>query len=165
MRLKLSEIHLGFKNRSFKILAKDLPERGIVYKNDWITGNISLENENKYYRIIGKLNAKTIYICVRCVKNFSFNIVQKVNILILPDTESNTDEKNIDFVRINKSNNYVDLSNAFADLIALSEPLKPLCHEKCAGICYYCGIQKTNHCSCEDQKDTSIWDNLKKINI
>ena len=78
MRLKLSEIYLGFKNKSFKILAKDLPERGIVYKNNLITRFISLENENKYYRLIGKLNAKTIYICVRCLKNFSFNVVQRL---------------------------------------------------------------------------------------
>ena len=41
MRLKLSEIYLGFKNKSFKILYKDLPDRGIIYKNNLITGNIS----------------------------------------------------------------------------------------------------------------------------
>ena len=130
MRLKLSEIYLGFKNKSFKILYKDLPERGIVYKNNLITGNISLENENKYYRLKGKLNAKTIYICVRCVKNFPINVVQKVNILMVPDTERFKQEINIDFVHINKSDDYVDLSDVFADLIALSEPLKPLCDEK-----------------------------------
>ena len=84
---------------------------------------------------------------------------------MVPDTERFKQEINIDIVHINKSNDYVDLSDVFADLIALSEPLKPLCHENCSGICYYCGIEKTNHCSCEDQKDTSVWDKLKKIHI
>ena len=85
---------------------------------------------------------KQIYVCVRCLKNFSFNIVQKVNILMVPDTERFKQEINIDIVHINKSDDYVDLSDVFADLIALSEPLKPLCDEKCSGICSYCGIEK-----------------------
>ena len=46
-----------------------------------------------------------------------------------------------------------------------SEPLKPLCDETCSGICSYCGIDKITHCSCEDQKDTSVWDKLKNIDI
>ena len=165
MRLKLSEIYLGFKNKSFKISHRDLPDRGVVYKDKLITGSISLESENKYYRLKGKLNATTEYICVRCLKNFPFHIVQKVNILMVPGTERFKQRLNIDIVHINKSDDYVDLGYVFADLIALSEPLKPLCDIKCSGICLYCGIEKKTHCSCEDQKDTSVWDKLKNIHI
>ena len=165
MRLKLSEIYLGFKNKSFKISYIDLPDRGIVYKDNLITGYISSNNENKNYRLKGKLNATTEYICVRCLKKFTFNISQKINILIVSDTQRFKQEINMDIVRINKSDDYVNLSNMFADLIALSEPLKPLCDENCNGICIYCGIEKKTHCNCEDQKDISVWDKLKNINI
>ena len=163
MRLKLSEIYLGFKNKSFKISYRDLPDRGTIYKDNFITGYISLENENKYYRLKGSLNATTEYVCVRCLKNFPFNIVQEVNILIIPCTERFQQEINIDLIHINKSDDCVDLKYVFADLIALPEPLKPLCDKNCSGICSYCGIEKTTHCSCKNQKDTSAWDKLKNI--
>ena len=163
MRLNLSEIYLGFKNKSFKISYKDLPDRGITYKNNLITGYISLKNENRYYRLEGKLYATTEYVCVRCLKNFPFNIVQKVNILMVPDTERFKQEINIDIIYINNYEDYVDLKDVFADLIALSEPIKPLCDKNCSGICSYCGTEKTIHCSCKDQKDTSVWDKLKNI--
>lgn len=165
MRLKLSELHLGFKKKSFKISYKDLPERGTKYIDNSITGYISLKNENKYYRLEGKLNATTEHICVRCLGNFASRVDQQINILMVPYTERFKHEVNIDIVEINKSDKYVNLGNVFADLIALSEPLKPLCNKKCSGICSYCGIVKTTHCRCEDQKDTSVWDGLKNIYI
>ena len=165
MRLKISELHLGFKNKNFKIFCNRLPNRGTVYKDNLITGTISLENENKYYRLKGKLKAKTEYVCVRCLRKFSFNVKQQVNLLLLPDTERELLDTNIDIIKITKSSDYLDLSEMLADLIALSEPIKPLCHEKCSGICPYCGIEKTTYCSCEYQRDTSAWDKLKEIQI
>ena len=165
MRLKLSEIYLGFKNKSFKISHRDLPDRGTIYKDNLVSGYISLKNENKDYRLEGRLNATTEYVCVRCLKKFSFNIVHKLNILMVPDTKRFKQDIKIDIVHIDSSDDYVDLRNVFADLIALSEPLKPLCDENCGGICTYCGIEKTSHCNCEDQKDTSVWDKLKNIHI
>lgn len=165
MKLKISELCIGFKNKSFKIYCNDLPNRGIVYIDDIITGIISLENENNYYRLIGEIKAKTEYTCVRCLRNFSFNVNQQVNILILSDTEGHSPDTNIEIININNSNNYVDLSEIFADLIALSEPIKPLCHDKCSGICSTCGIERTTHCSCDYQRDISVWDKLKKIQI
>ena len=165
MKLKISELYIGFKNKSFKIYCNDLPKRGTVYKDNLITGIISLENRNNYYRLTGKVKAKTEYICVRCLRNFSFNVNQQVNILMLSDTERHSSDTNIDIIVINKSCDYVDLSEIFADLIALSEPIKPLCHEECSGICSNCGIERSSNCSCDYQKDTSAWDKLKEIQI
>ena len=85
--------------------------------------------------------------------------------MMLSDTERHFPDTNIDVININKSSDYVDLSEMFADLIALSEPMKPLCHEKCSGMCSNCGIKKTYHCSCDYQRDTSAWDKLKEIQI
>ena len=165
MKLKISELYIGFKNKSFKIYCNDLPKRGTVYKDNLITGIISLENRNNYYRLTGKVKAKTEYICVRCLRNFSFNVNQQVNILMLSDTERHSSDTNIDIIVINKSCDYVDLTEIFADLIALSEPIKPLCHEECSGICSNCGIERSSNCSCDYQKDTSAWDKLKEIQI
>ena len=50
----------------------------------------------------------------------------------------------MDILHVNKSNDYVVLNNIFADLIALAEPIQPLCKEKCYGLCSICGRKKTN---------------------
>ena len=49
---------------------------------------------------------------------------------MLPDTERYNLDTNMDIIKINEINDSIDLKHLIADLIALSEPLKPLCDEK-----------------------------------
>ena len=84
---------------------------------------------------------------------------------MLPDTERYNLDTNMDIIKINEINDSIDLKHLIADLIALSEPLKPLCDESCIGLCSICGIEKTTHCSCDTQKDTSAWEKLKEMQI
>ena len=165
MKLKVSEIYLGFKNKIFKISANDLPDRGTVYRSNFIIANLSIIKESNYFYLNGSLKANIEYICVRCLNDFPYSIDQPINILMFPDTEKYTPNTNMDIIHINKSNDYVVLNNIFADLIALSEPLKPLCDEKCSGLCSNCGIEKTTQCSCNTQRDTSAWEKLKEMQI
>ncbi len=165
MRIKLSEIYLGFKNKIFKISSDHLPDRGTLYKNNLITAKLSVTKEKNYFHLKGGLKANVKYVCVRCLKNIPCKIDQPINVLMLPDTERYNLDTNMDIIKINEINDSIDLKHLIADLIALSEPLKPLCDESCIGLCSICGIEKTTHCSCDTQKDTSAWEKLKEMQI
>ena len=73
MKLKVSEIYLGFKNKIFKISANDLPDRGTVYRSNFIIANLSIIRESNYFHLNGGLKANIEYICVRCLKNFPYS--------------------------------------------------------------------------------------------
>ena len=49
MKLKLSELYLGFQNKTFKILSKDLADRGIIYKKETIIATLSLNKEKDFF--------------------------------------------------------------------------------------------------------------------
>ena len=42
MKLKVSELHLGFHNKTFNIFPKDLADRGTIYKKEIIVATLSL---------------------------------------------------------------------------------------------------------------------------
>ena len=165
MKLKLSELYLGFQNKTFKFLSKDLAERGSVFKKEIIIAKLSLTKEKDYFYLNGNLEAILQYTCVRCLKKDPNKIDLPINILLFEETMNYTDKTDYDIVYFNKSYDYVNLKNIFADLIALAEPFQPLCNKKCKGLCPKCGIEKINLCNCIDHMDTTAWEKLKDLHI
>ena len=165
MKIKVSELYLGFQNKKFEILSKDLADRGIVYKEEIIIAKLSLIKEKDYFYLNGNLKTTLEYACVRCLKKNPNKIDLPINILIIEETMNYTTETNYDIIYFNKSNDYVNLKNIFSDLIALAEPIQPLCDKKCIGLCPTCGIEKTNLCNCNEHRDITAWDKLKDLHI
>ena len=49
MKLKVSELYLGFQNKTFKIFSKDLADRGTIYKKEIIIATLSLSKEKDFF--------------------------------------------------------------------------------------------------------------------
>ena len=77
----------------------------------------------------------------------------------------------IDFGQItncafDENEEYLDLNNLIADLIALERPINPLCQINCEGLCITCGINKNKSlCSCRIVKKNTVWDKLKDFKV
>jgi uncharacterized protein len=58
----------------------------------------------------------------------------------------------------------LDLTGAVCQYMLLAIPMKPLCHEECAGLCPACG-QNLNQglCNCPPQESESPWSELSKL--
>tara|TARA_B100000035_G_scaffold202499_1_gene173230 strand:+ start:292 stop:789 length:498 start_codon:yes stop_codon:yes gene_type:complete len=165
MRLKISELDLGFQNKKFKIFSKDLADRGIVYTKEIIFATLSLIKEKGCFYLNGNLEATLQYTCVRCLKKNPNKINLPINILILEKTMNYTTRTDSDVLYFDKSNNYVSLKKIFADLIALAEPIQTLCDQKCNGLCPTCGKKKSNSCNCNKHINNDAWNKLKDLNI
>ena len=165
MRIKLSEIYFGFKNKEFTIRARDLPCRDTAFRNSKVTVKLSaIEQKNQNY-LRGNIKAEIEYICVRCLKKIPKNIDQPVNILILQNDLKNTTKSDLDILYVNKSSDCLDLKNLFADIIALAEPIQPLCKEQCYGLCSICGAEKPILCNCHKHTNSPAWDKLKELHF
>ena len=120
MKLKVSEIYLGFQNKSFEIFSKDLADRGTIYRKEIINATLSLNKEKDFFFLNGNLDTTLEYSCVRCLKKNPNKINLPINILILEETMNYTSKTDYDTLYFNKSDDYVNLKNILADLIALS---------------------------------------------
>ena len=165
MKLKVSEIYLGFQNKTFKIFPKDLADRGITYKKEIIIATLSLSKEKDFFFLQGNLKTTIEYSCVRCLKKIPTKINLPINILILEKTMNYTRKTDYETLYFNNSDDYVNLKNILADLIALSEPIKTLCKKECTGLCPTCGAEKTNSCNCNEHTNNDVWNKLKDLHF
>ena len=76
-----------------------------------------------------------------------------------------TSRTDYDTLYYNKSDDYINLKNILADLIALAEPIKTLCEKECTGLCPTCGIEKTNSCNCNEHANNDAWNKLKDLHF
>ena len=163
MKLKVSELYLGFQNKTFKIFSKDLADRGTIYKKEIVIATLSLNKKKDFFFLHGNVDATIEYSCVRCLKKIPTKINLPINILILEKTMNYTRKTDYDTLYFNNSDNYVNLKNILADLIALAEPIKTLCKKECTGLCPTCGIEKTNSCNCNVHANKDAWNKLKDL--
>lgn len=163
MKIKVSELYLGFQNKTFKISSKDLADRGTIYKKEIIIARLSLNKEEDFFFLEGNLKTTIEYSCVRCLKKIPNEINLPINILILEKTMNYTRKTNYDTLYFNNSDDYVNLKIILADLIALAEPIKTLCKKECTGLCPICGIEKTNSCNCNVHANNDAWNKLKDL--
>ena len=165
MKLKVSELYIGFQNKTFKIFSKNLADRGTIYKKEIIIATLSLHKEKDFFFLKGNLKTSVEYSCVRCLKKIPTKLNLPINILILEKTMNYTKKTDYDTLYFNNSDDYVNLKNILADLIALAEPIKTLCRKECTGLCPTCGIEKTNSCNCIEHTNNDAWNKLKDLHF
>ena len=165
MKLKVSELYLGFQNKTFRIISKDLADRGTTYKEEVIIATLTLSKQKDFFSLQGNLKTTIEYSCVRCLKKIPSKINLPINILILEKTMNFTRKTDYDTLYFNSSDDYVNLKNILADLIALAEPIKTLCKKECIGLCPTCGIEKTNACNCNEYTNNEAWNKLKDLHF
>lgn len=168
MKLHLKDLKSGISDKKFEFDKEDLPNKGINFSNDKIKCNISSKKRHKSFNLYGKLYAKTSYECVRCLSNQPFNHILSIDVNIVHHNYKNlfvgAEEKEL--ITFLENQEYIDLADVFTDIIALAQPMKPLCVSDCKGLCSMCGQNKNSSiCSCSFIEQQTIWDELKKINI
>ncbi len=126
--------NLSFQNREIKI-----PET--------LSIKLKIYKTKKHMIFDGYLKGNIILECSRCLNEFPYKIKIKINQEVKLDK--------IDDLKI------FDLSELIESDIFLAIPIKPLCDEKCDGICPQCGKNlNENECGCSNE---SIDPRLEKL--
>ena len=168
MKLRLKDLKSGITNQIFEFDKEALPHRGISFSSNKIKCNISSKRIHKSFNLSGKLYTKTSYECVRCLSKQSFAHVISIDVNIVHHNYKNLFKaaKEKELITFLENQEYIDLADVFADIIALAQPMKPLCVTDCRGLCSLCGQNKNNSiCCCSIPEKQTVWDELKKINI
>jgi|KNS12BottometaT_FD_k123_127154_2 uncharacterized protein len=104
----------------------------------------------------GDFEASLSVTCTRCLKPFSLQVKNKVQVHFVPRVKelspgSEVEIKETDIEKEIYEEERVDLNGPIRDQILLDVPLIRLCQDDCKGICPVCGNDRNlNPCECEN---------------
>ena len=168
MKIKLSDIESGFKDKFFDIPTNSIPNRGTSFKHNSIHCTLSsITFQSNRYGLNGYIDVTIGHECVRCLDAFESKIRLPLDISLhnnkLKKPVKSESENTINFL---SSANEIDIGTLLADFIELEKPMNPLCTNECLGLCTICGINKSKtSCDCKTDKGNEVWDELKKLEI
>ena len=109
--------------------------------------------------------------CSRCVEPFPFANSSSFNVRFRPRPEASTQEN--EEVEINDpeelevefySDREIALKDFALEQVQLAIPMKPLCDEKCLGLCAVCGTNRSREaCKCETSIVDDRWNALRGL--
>jgi len=110
----------------------------------WVQGEISVSgqivNLGTTFRLTGNVSAKATFECVRCLAVFE----QPVDFQF---------EEDFDGADFGFPDGWINIAEPIRAALIFQEPMKPLCSEKCKGLCVYCGVDRNQvDCDCDKKK-------------
>ena len=164
MKLKISELNSEFQDRFFDMSAGGFPDRGTVFRDGIIQCRLTAKSVQNGFEISGELYANPEYECIRCLDEHSVFLTLPIHLILCAEKEFTPEENGADIVYFSENQEYLELSNTFADIIELAKPMNPVCAKQCKGLCPVCGINKNNvSCSCKVYKNEPALNALKQI--
>jgi uncharacterized protein len=141
----------GLKVRKdFEFSSIDLVEESAVFLQP-VHAEIDIKRVGDEIRIKGNIKTRLSFICGRCLIPFEYSVDSTFDLVYLPEEldlvkeELESDDMNSYFYY----DRQIDLSEVVLEQLNLTFPVKPLCSEKCQGICPVCGKnQRFGKCQC-----------------
>ena len=168
MKIKLSDIKSGFKDKFFDIPTNSIPNRGTSFKHNSIHCTLSsFTFESNRYGLNGYIDVTIGHECVRCLDSFKSKISFPLEITLEGNnTKESLESDSGNVIRFSNSMDEIDIGVFIADFIELEKPMNPLCENDCLGLCSACGINKNKtYCGCKVDKGYEVWDKLKDLEI
>ncbi len=104
--------------------------------------------------VIGRIRATVPQTCGRCTEPFSSPVTADVSLRFAPkparvdNAELGRDDLDTDFY----VDDQIDLDRVIETETTLALPMKPLCDERCRGICLVCGTNRNvSPCTCPER--------------
>jgi uncharacterized protein len=137
-------------SKEFEFSSLDLVEESAVFLQP-VRAEMKIKKVGDEIRIKGEIKTCLSFVCSRCLIPFKFPVDSSFDLAYLPEEldilkeELGTEDLNNYFYR----DRQVDLREVVLEQLNLTFPVKPLCSEKCQGICPVCGKnQRDGKCRC-----------------
>ena len=150
-------------SRDFEFTCDELVEENAVFLEPvHVDGTIRRVGEEVLIK--GQINARLNLICCRCLAPFEFPVDSVFDLIFLPEELEDPKEQleNEDMNRLFYQNPSIDLEDIILEQLNLTFPLRPLCSDKCQGLCPVCGkLVDKGTCSCTKNESDHRLVNLK----
>jgi len=136
--------------------------------NYTVQGTVRLMRTDHGILVQGTLNTDSELTCSRCLSLFDCPLTLNIEEEYLPTTDIISGSPlpvpdDPGSFTINERN-ILDLTEAMRQYVLLAIPMKPLCHQDCAGLCPTCGTNLNQvSCDCSPEPADSRWAELRKL--
>jgi uncharacterized protein len=141
-------------SRDFDYLSMDLVEENAVFLQPTHT-ELKIQKIGEEIWIKGRITTCLSFICSRCLMPFEFPIDSKFDLVYFPEELDVIKEElaDDDINRLFYYSRQIDIREVILEQLNLTFPVKPLCSEKCEGICAVCGrMRHYGKCACEGKE-------------
>jgi len=142
----------------------------IAGDNSMVHGEVGLTRTDRGILVKATLHTEVKVSCSRCLGLFDCPLALNIEEEYFPTTDVVSGAwlplpEEPSYFTIDER--YVlDLTEAIRQYMMLAIPMKPLCHEDCAGLCSHCGHNlNQGPCNCLTQKIDPRWSELSKTNF
>jgi uncharacterized protein len=121
------------------------------------------------YIVDGSLKFTSDFNCSRCLEPYPIANTSNFHVRFRPRPEASEDEEieipeaeelDVEFY----TQREIPLQELALEQVELSIPMKPLCDDKCLGLCSHCGANRNREqCSCESQVVDERWASLQEF--
>jgi len=133
-----------------------------------VSGKVRLMRTDDGILTTGTIKTGNEVTCSRCTSPFDYPLTLNVEGEYFPSTDivSGTplpEPEEPDSFTIDE-HNILDLTEAIRQYALLAIPMKPLCHQDCAGLCPSCGANlNQTSCGCPPEPTDPRWSALRKL--
>jgi uncharacterized protein len=169
MRLDLSKIRTA-RERYEKAYAPEVfaadRESFRVAAPVWLAFDI--DKDKQQFRLKGTVKTTLELPCSRCLETFEWPVDAEFDLRYQPHTlNTGDDEREIeedDLTTAFYQNDEIDLGQLMREQFYLALPMKPLCSDRCQGLCPLCGTNRNRGtCTCERGWEDPRFAVLKKL--
>lgn len=153
---------------------KELQQNGEYRFKDPLSIEFDVLPVQDVIEVSGRLHTTVQLTCSRCladvtqVLNHTFQLIYSQTI---PKELQGGDEQDAELTAdqigvVFYKGEVIDLSDALQEQVILALPYKPLCHERCKGLCAQCGVDLNhNACECKLKTPSGPFDALKGLKL
>ncbi len=122
------------------------------------------------YIVDGKVEFTADYNCSRCLEPYPIANASNFHIRFRPRPEASEENEEVEITEAEELDvefyaaREIPLRDIALEQIQLSIPMKPLCDEKCLGLCPHCGANRNREqCRCGESLTDERWGALHEI--
>ena len=153
--------------RSYRISGPVLSDDG---DSEFVSeGRVALMRTDRGILVTAELEVHLRVTCSRCLRACPHSSSILMEEEYLPTVDINTGqsihilEEDGDSFTINQQHS-LDLRDALREYNITNQPMKPLCHQDCRGLCFICGTDRNEvPCSCQEDERDPRWGPLLKL--
>jgi uncharacterized protein len=136
-----------------------------------VSGMLLATWEYDHVRVEGRVGTRVRHACARCLAEFEQDISASFVVYyseaapgMEPDDEIELAER--DLLSASYAGDEIHVAQEIAEQLLMELPVKPLCDERCLGLCPGCGVDLNKEsCSCERQSGSLAFSALQQFTV
>ncbi len=137
-----------------------------VFVDPNVSGKLFITRDDDEIILSGVVSALARLKCSRCLASYETDLNTEISLVLKVLSPSSLEEEaELEDNEIPIRGTEIDLGAILLQEIVLDVPMKPLCDEKCPGLCPTCGnVRGSDQCHCESADEIDPrWSGLSKI--